>query len=236
MSGCRAWPQPTTREAAGLGGEHQRPGECSRWDTFALRFREARKRRGAASALRPSASGWLAQVCSCAQSQFGGGQAFAVVPSRSRSEHWAALRPGQSLGEAAPLLQDPHPPPALVTPCSRRGGKSQTCSLTSSEPRGPRQMWRRHWGSYQLANPLRRTPTRMLLNMKKGPSGFQGVQGEQGDSGGPSSMLVTPHDGTEQGGSRSQRGRPHPSPGKANITHGLWPGPHRDTQLCRAGD
>lgn len=39
----------------------------------------------------------------------------------------------------------------------------------------------------------------MLLNMKKGPSGFQGVQGEQGDSGGPSSMLVTPHDSTERG-------------------------------------
>lgn len=57
----------------------------------------------------------------------------------------------------------------------------------------------------------------MLLNMKKGPSGFQGVQGEQGDSGGPSSMLVTPHDSTERGEQVTERTAP-PPPGKAGIT------------------
>ena len=57
----------------------------------------------------------------------------------------------------------------------------------------------------------------MLLNMKKGPSGFQRVQGEQGDSGGPSSMLVTPHDSTERGEQVTQRTAP-PPPRKAGIT------------------
>ena len=82
MSGCRVQPRPTTERGSRLGGERQRPGESSGWDTSAFPLQRGReKERGAASALRPSASGWFAQVCSCTVAVWGRPEAFPVVTS-----------------------------------------------------------------------------------------------------------------------------------------------------------
>lgn len=96
---------PQQREAAGWAGSARDRASLYAGILLLSRFREARKSRGAASALRPSASGWSAQVCSCAVTVWGRPEAFAVVTSQSRSEHWLPLRPGPEPGGK------PHPSP-----------------------------------------------------------------------------------------------------------------------------